>query len=253
MKLSLLTFNIARDMPLEEVIRVAKETGFAAIEFRAEANHAHGVEPSLSAEERQQVRRKMEDAYLATSCIGTSSRFESPDPEARKQMVEHTKQFVELASDLHCGRVRVFGNDLPKGVDSADCTKYVGDCLRELGEHAEPLGVDVLLEMHGQFNFWQYTLAAVEHAAHPRVDIVYNCDPRDVIAGSIAETYSHVWDRIRHIHLHELDSSYPYKELFGLLRTDGYDGYLSSEIEGSTDPERVLGLYSALFYAWARG
>ena len=253
MKLSLLTFNIVKDMPLDEVIRVAKATGFAAVEFRTEANHAHGVEPSLDAAGRRQVRRKMEDAYLAISCLGTSSRFDTPDPEARREMIEHTKPFIELASDLECGRIRVFGNDIPKDVDSADCVKYVGDALRELGDYADPLGVDVLLEMHGQFNFWKYTLAAVEHAAHPRVDLVYNCDPRDVIAGSIATTYSYVWDRVRHVHMHELDSGYPYKELFGLLREDGYEGYLSAEINASPDPERVLGLYAALFYAWARG
>ncbi|MAG37380.1 MAG: hypothetical protein CL878_14190 [Dehalococcoidia bacterium] len=252
MKLSLLTYNCAREWDLDTIIEVARRWGYAAIEFRAEADHKHGVELELDAAARAAVRRKLEGDYLVASCIGTSSRFESADSTARQQQIDRTKRYVELARDIDCDRLRVFGNDIPDGVDSRDCVRYVGDTLRTLGEFAAPYDVEVNLEMHGQFRFWRYTVGAVEHAGQPNIGIVYNCEPSDVIAGSVEETYSHVRDYIRHVHMHDFTSGYPYGPFLRLLRDDGYEGYCSSEIGGSPDPERVLAYFALLYREYLR-
>jgi len=195
----------------------------------------------------------VEDGYLEIACIGTGNRFESPEPAQRREQVDRVKRFVELAADVGCTRVRVFGNDMPQGVERDRVVGYVAESLRELGEHAEGHGVDVLLEMHGQFNYWGFARTAVELASHPRIGLVYNCDRRDLVAGSVAATYSQVRRLIRHVHLHGFTGSYPYPELFALLQRDGYDGYLSSEIEGTDGPtrEQLFAMYAALFRAWA--
>lgn len=251
MKLSLLTYDIGKDMTLPQLIAVAKKCGFAAIEFRTQLGHRHGVEREATPEQRRAIREQMEDAYLAVAGLGVSNRFESPDEAERRRNVDEVKPYIELARDVGAGFVRVFGNDMPEGVPREEVIAYVGDALDELGEFAWDYGVDVLLEMHGQFNFWKFALGAVEQANHARVGLVYNSDPRDVIAGSVRETISYVRPHIRHVHLHELDATdYPYRELLHLLRDSGYEGYLSAEIASSSDPERVLSLYAALFRAY---
>ncbi len=247
MKLSMLTFNIAQEWTLEQIIQMCRKWGYAAIEFRAELKHKHGVELDATPEQRKEVKYKLEDAYLAASGVGTSCVFENPDPAERQKMIDRAKRFIELARDIDAPHVRVFGNVIPKGVDRDECVKYVGESLRVLGEFADPMGVNVGLEMHGQFNFWKYALRAVEIADHPRIAIVYNCDNRDINGGSIAATYSYVRHRIRHIHMHEFTDIYPYKELFGLLKKDGYQGYLSAEINGGPESERLAGYYAALY------
>ena len=254
MKLCLLSYNLAREWDLPKLIAEARRLGFAALELRADARHAHGVELELSPEQRREVRDRVEDGYLEIACIGTGNRFESPEPARRQEQIDRAKRFVELAADVGCRRVRVFGNDMPAGVRRDEVVRYVGASLRELGEHAEPLGVDVLLEMHGQFNYWGFARPAVETADHPRVGIVYNCDPRDLVAGSVAATWSRVADLVRHVHMHGFDGAYPYPELFELMLADGYDGYLSSEVEmrePQPSAEQYLALYAALFRAWA--
>ena len=254
MKLTLLTYDIAKHWDLPELIGVAQKCGFAGIEFRTALGHGHGVELEATPAQRRTIKEQMEDAYLAIAGIGTSERFESPALGERRTHIDTTKRYIELAHDLEAGRVRVFGNDMPPGVPREDVIRYVGDALRELGEFAEDSGVDVLLEMHGQFNFWKFTRGAVEHAQHPQVGLVYNCDPRDVIAGSVSETYRYVWEHLRHVHMHELDAEdYPYAELLQLLFDDEYEGYLSAEIAGSSDPERVLSYYAALYRARMAG
>jgi sugar phosphate isomerase/epimerase len=128
---------------------------------------------------------------------------------------------------------------------------YVADALLELSSFAEPHGVDVLLEMHGQFNYWYFARSAVERAAHEGVGLVYNCDVRDVVGGSIGATYDRVRHLIRHVHMHAFTRGYPYPELFGLLQRDGYRGYCASEIDQEVPtPEDYLLMYGQLFRAW---
>jgi sugar phosphate isomerase/epimerase len=258
MKLSLLTYNMARTWELPKILEFARQAGYAGLEFRAEANHKHGVELEASAEARREIRYRIEDAYLEAACLGLSSRFDTPDTAKRRDVVERTKRYVELAADINCRRIRVFGNDMPKeGLNGEPpparetVLHYVGDALRELAEFAAPHGVDVLLEMHGQFNYWHFALTAVEHAGHTGVGLVYNCDQRDVSGGSIAAVYGRVRHAIRHVHMHAFTRGYPYPELFALLQRDGYAGYLSSEIDAAEPTqEDYLAMYAQLFRAW---
>lgn len=249
MKLSIDTYVICGNMELGKLIDVAKSNSYAGIEFRAESGQKHGVEPETSKVQRREIKRKMADAGMATSCISTSVRYESPDRTERAKNIERAKQFVELAADIDCGRIRTFGNDFPKGVEKKEVIKYVGESLREAAEFSADYNVDVLLEMHGDFYYWEYCLNAVKIADHPNVAINYNSDNRDLVDGSVAQTYRHVAGYLRHVHMHDLaDLTFPYKELFQLLKDGGYDGYMSLELGYSGgDPETVMKLYAALY------
>ncbi len=253
MKLSLLTYDLGRHWGLAKLIEVAKACGFAGIEFRAEEGHQHTVELERTAAERRRIREQMEDACLEAVGIGTSCRFDSTDSSVRAANREQAQRYVQLAADIGARRIRVFGNEMPPGAPREDCIRWVGESLRKVGEFAEPLGVDVLLEMHGQFNYWRFARGAVEAAAHPRVALVYNSDPRDLVAGSVASTLGYVRGLVRHVHMHTFTDGFPYPELFAWLAADGYDGYCSSEIEGIDVPtrEQYFAMYASLFRAWA--
>jgi sugar phosphate isomerase/epimerase len=259
MKLSLLTYNMAKSWELPRIVQFARAGGFAGVEFRTDSNHKHGVELDTTPEQRRVIRESIEDGYLEVACLGLSSRFDTTDEARRREIVDRTKRYVELAGDLNCHRLRVFGNDMPKEgpsggapPDRESVIRYVGDALRDIAEFADTRGVDILLEMHGQFNYWHFARTAVEHAAHSRVGIVYNCDNRDLIAGAVAPTYERVRHLIRHVHMHAFTRGYPYPELFGLLQRDGYTGYLSSEIDQEIPTaEDYLLMYGQLFRAWS--
>jgi sugar phosphate isomerase/epimerase len=70
--------------------------------------------------------------------------------------------------------------------------------------------------------------------------------------GSVAADFNLVKDRLGYVHLHDLtDEAYPWRELLGLLRSAGYDGYCMAECNPpSSDPERVLNYFRSLFYAY---
>ena len=249
MKLSLDTYGIGTDLTLDELLELLPASGYKAVEFRCESQQQHGVELALGPEERQEVRTRITNAGLDISCLSTGQRYDSPDPVVRQAAIVRTKRFVDLAADLGCGRIRVFGNDFPEGVKRSEVIRYVGESLRACGEHAEGRDVDVLLEMHGEFYHWTYALSAVEIADHPNVALNYNSDPRDLVDGSLRDTWSHVKGQIRHVHLHNLeDGAFPYKELFALLAHVAYGGYLSVELPHQGGGERrIITLYAALY------
>ena len=52
---------------------------------------------------------------------------------------------------------------------------------------------------------------------------------------------------IRNVHITEIYSNYPWRELFRLLRDSGYDRYTLCEAAETKEPERFLRYYAALW------
>jgi sugar phosphate isomerase/epimerase len=251
MKLSLLTFNLGREMDLDQLIGVYHDTAVEGVEFRAEADHKHGIELERTPEERAAIKAKCEDAGMPIACIATGCRFESLDDAERQAEIDRAKEFTDLAADVGCERIRVFGNAFPPGADKQEVINNVGAALHEIGEHSAARGVNVNLEMHGDFYWWEYALEAVEIADHPRVGIVYNCDGRETEFGPISRFVDPVIEHIRHVHMHDLETGYPYKALMGMLKHAGYTGWMSLECSPSEEPERVIAIYAAYWQEMA--
>jgi sugar phosphate isomerase/epimerase len=251
MKLSIDSYVICTDWTLDKIIEVCRSAGYAGVEFRAESEQKHGVELEATPAQRREIRRKLEDGYLEASCISTSQCMSYQEKATLRANIDRAKRYVDLAADIDCLGIRVFGDGdrIAPEADARDAMCRAGDALREVAEHARDTVVTVLFEMHGQFNLWKYALGAVDQANHPNAALNYNCDPRDLVAGSVRETYSRIRGRFEHVHMHDLeDQRFPYLELFRLLQQDEYEGYCSLEVnyEGG-DPEKVMSLYGALW------
>src|SRR5436309_2828649 len=60
MKLGIVTYNIAKDWDISTIIKNCAETKFQGAELRT--SHAHGVEVSLSKEQRAEVKQRFRDS-----------------------------------------------------------------------------------------------------------------------------------------------------------------------------------------------
>ena len=131
MKLGFTTYQLPQNLNFEESIRLAKKTGCAGIDFRTGNVYKHGVEVSLSPEERRQMRRMLEDNYLELASINSEYSFDNPDENERRKSIEGAKQCCLLASDFGSRLVRLFGNII-RTDDAHETVKYVSDAIREV-------------------------------------------------------------------------------------------------------------------------
>lgn len=143
MKLALDTYSIDTDLTLRDIVELLPANGFEGVEFRCEAGQKHGVEPEIPKQERRRILTFLNNAGLDVTCLSTSQRFEYPDLSERQRAIERSKQFIDLAADLNCPGIRVFGNDFPPGIPKMQVVQYVGESLAELGGYAEGSGVDI--------------------------------------------------------------------------------------------------------------
>lgn len=252
MKLGLLTYNVAPSWDLATLLGKAKALGFEGVSFRVDRGHAHGVELNLNPAQRQEVREGVAAAGLEICGLSGGCYYDSLDTEELRQQIEHTKDLLQLTADVGAPGLKVFGNNFheEEGVPRQQTIKQIVSALKECAQFGAELGVEVRFEMHGDLNPWQYSVKIMEIADESNLSLIYNSDPRDVVDGSIRETLEHIRPWLRHVHLHDLSDTFPYRELFRFLVEVNYDGYTVAELPGSPDPERVLRYFRALWQAY---
>jgi len=246
MLLGCVTYNVLKDMDLETVIKTLEATGLEAVELRT--THRHGVEPSLSAEDRERVKGRFQRAKVRLLSYGTTCEFHSPDAAERRNQVEIGKQFVDLAHDTGAWGIKVRPNGLPQGVPMETTVKNIGAGLRELGEYGEGKGVEIWLEVHGRETQKPPVCADIMRATkHPNVGICWNSNPMDIENGSVRQSFELLKPWLKSVHINELSNDYPWRELFRLLREANYERYTLCETAESKEPERFLRYYRALW------
>ena len=245
--LGCVTYNILKDWDLETIIRNLEDAGFEAVELRT--GHKHGVEPSLTAPQREQIRARFQKTKVRLLSFGSTCEFESPDAEVRRKQVEIGKQWVDLAHDTGAWGVKVRPNGLPKGVPMETTIQNIAASLRELGDYGRGHGVEIWMEVHGPTTQNPPVSAAIMKATqHDNVGVCWNSNETDVVNGSVKQNFELLKPWIRNAHINDLSNNYPWRELFTLLRDSGYERYTLCEVDpASKEPERFLHYYRALW------
>lgn len=256
MKLGLVTYNLAADWDLDTIIRRCQELGLAAVEFRT--THKHGIEPTLTRQQRGEVRKKLADSGLSMWSLGSVCEYHSPDPAVLAKNIEDSQRFINLAADIGAKGVKVRPNGLPKEVSEDQTLEQIGRSLRTVGEAAASAGVEIWCEMHGSGTSEPRRMRRImDIANHPKVGVTWNSNGVDVKNGSVKESFELMKGRIYCVHINELVSGYPYRELFSLLNAAGYDRYVLIEAQAlksgnADDTVRFLRFYKALWEELSR-
>jgi len=253
-RLGIVTYNIAANWDRPTILRVCKNVGLAAVEFRT--THKHGVEPALSTAERREIKKQFADAGVEIWGTGSVCEFHAPDPAVVKKHIETCKQFAQLTADIGGKGVKVRPNGLPKGVEPAKTLDQIGKALTECGQAADAAGVEIWVEVHGPgTSHPPHVKTFMEACGHPKVGLTWNSNAADIKDGSVAEYFKLLRPWIRSCHINTLYNDgkgvYPYRELFRLLRETGYDRVTLAELgKGMPDVdsgEEFLRYYKALW------
>jgi sugar phosphate isomerase/epimerase len=249
-QLGIVTYNIAKDWDLTTILTRLDALGYEGVELRT--THAHKVEVNLTKAQRDEIRERFEDSVVQLAGLGSAFEYQATDPAIVRKNIEGTKEYVRLAHDLGAPGVKVRPNGVPRGAELDATLQRIGGALHEVGQDASDFGIQIRVEVHGAVTSQLENFAKILHYAdHPNVYACWNSNPTDVKNGSIKDSFALVGDRIQEVHLRDLtDENYPWRELFALLKARNYEGFTLAEIPESTDPDRVLRYFRALWLAY---
>jgi sugar phosphate isomerase/epimerase len=250
MRLGLVTYELAKDWTVETILKNCETTQFEGVELRT--GHAHGVEVSLSKEQRQKVKQQFADSKVELMGLGSAFDFHTPDPAKLKRDMEATKAYILLAHDLGTHGVKVRPNGLPKEVPKDKTLEQIGRSLRELGEFGAEHGVQIRLEVHGPETSLPPNIKTIlDVANHPNVGACWNCNDTDLAGQGFEHNFDLLKDRIFSVHMRDLFlEQYPFRRLLQRLNEIAFTGYCLAEIPVSADPVRVMRYFRALWLAY---
>jgi sugar phosphate isomerase/epimerase len=254
-QLGTISYNIGAAWDLATLLQVCKLAGFSMVELRT--SHAHKVEPDLSADQRRDVRKQIEDSGVRLWGFGSVCEFHAAEPLVVKKNIDDCRAFCRLAADLGAKGVKVRPNGVPKGAELSKTLDQVGKALEVCGRAADDHGVEIWVEVHGAVTQNPANMRAIMDACgHKSVGVCWNSNPTDVKDGSIKEAFDLLRKDIKSCHINELSSGYPYRELFSSLKSIGYDRVTLMECAGvpeapgSKNPDaaiRFMRYYKALW------
>ncbi len=254
-KLGTVTYNVPKDWDLPTLLKVCKETGVAAVECRT--THKHGVEVTLTADQRKDVKKQFADSGVVFWGCGSVCEFHAADTGVVKKHIEDCKKFVDLVKDIGGTGVKVRPNGVPKGADEQKTFEQIGYALKHCGKAAADAGVEIWVEVHGAITQIPKNMKTImEACGHKSVGVTWNSNPNadEVQKGSVAAAFELLKPWIKSCHINELGNDatgkYPYRELFKLLREMKYDRYTLCEVGTAYDPEKGAAYFKEYKATW---
>ena len=239
-------------LSLTETIETARRFGYDGIEPRLDSKHTHGIEVSLTSEERKAVREQVAESGVELACLATSITY--TDPSKTEESIAQTIERIDLAGDLGVPVIRVFGGRInadlisrllkrnnPEGAVREKAINLLVSSLNSVANHALDRGVTVCIETHDDWCDPAHIATVVGRVNHPAIAVNWDImHPVRTANVSMDDAFQALKPWIRHLHIH--DGSKSSKELLPigtgdidhrraleLLTEMGYEGYISGE------------------------
>lgn len=193
---------------LEQVLHTAMECGYAGVEMRGLLEHVDlRQSPTFQPAHRAAVRQQFADAGIALYCLGSSARF--ADARHRDASVIKTRDYIEMAADLGCPMVRVFGGS-PGPDDTIEAaTQRVADSLSELAPFAEAHNVAIVLETHDAFLTGERVAGVLERVNRPSVGVIWDVCNSFYTGEPFQTTYAGIAPYLKHVHVKDAIAERP--------------------------------------------
>jgi sugar phosphate isomerase/epimerase len=236
MQLGLVTYLWGEHMDLPTLLASCQQAGLRGVELRTQ--HQHGVEPILTAEQRQEVKQRFADSGIQLVGYGSNAEFHANDPAVVRQNIDQTKEFIRLMHDCGGSGVKVKPNGFVKDVPREKTIEQIGKALNEVAEYGYNYGQQIRVEVHGKGTSELPVVRDIFRiATHPNVTVCWNSNGEDLAGAGLEANFQMVKDRFgATCHVRELDDQdYPYATLMKLLRAMDYEGWVL--LECRTKPE----------------
>lgn len=245
MKLSFATLGCP-DWKIEDIAKNAKEMGFDGVELRGvEGEH---IGPDESDESLNVVKKTFEDVGIKICAIMGYSKFTTDDQAIRQGDIDVARKFLDVAKHIDCPVLRVFGGAFSEDLDLDGNIERVAEGLKQVAEHAEATGVKIALETHDAWTQGANVKLVVDAVGSPMVGACWDVG-NSFFDEPLAKTCELLGDRVFHVHFKDVgteddkhvsklpgDGDVDLKMAMSLIKSSGYDGYLSFEWEKKWEP-----------------
>ena len=242
MKLAFMS-SVLPKKTLTELLAIGVHYGYEGIEFRPEWEHGHGIELTASADRRKDIAKELADSLLEGCALSPGVKFCSPDVQQRDAQLESLRKYVQLAADVGIGRLRVFGDPIPKDGQRAACYTYQAEYLARAAVEAEQAGVTIVLETHMNFRAFDAGEMLYRTGYPSALRVNWHLDHFLGHGEDVDEAYRHVKGRVAHVHFSiGADGAVPdhIRRQAELLADEGYEGFFSVELIGPDNPQAVM-------------
>jgi sugar phosphate isomerase/epimerase len=237
-----LTSAVAPQWTAKQLVEAAVKYGYAGVELSAGAGCKHGVELDTSESTLRDARTLFSDNGVGIACLGTPVSFHAAEQEARQKALEELERYIDIADVLATPYVRIFGGEIPPGIEVAGAADYISDCLAEAASFAEQRSATLLVETFGTFRNSRFLREIIKQVYSPRLGALWNVPETVRGLEPVADTYDSLCDHIRHVHLADYEyfeertavapaefgeGFVPVGQAIGVLADGGYHGYLA--------------------------
>ena len=230
MQLGLVTYLWGKDWDLPTLLKNCETSNVLGLELRTQ--HAHGVEPSLSKRERNEVRKRFADSPVTLLGYGSNAQFHENDPQKLKTNIELAKSYIELIHDCGGTGVKVKPNGFVKDVPQEKTIAQIGKALAEVADYGQNFGQQIRVEVHGKgTSLLPHIAAMMKVADHPNATVCWNCNSQDLEGDGLKANFKMVKKYFGDtVHVREMNvGTYPYQQLFDLFVEMDYAGWILLE------------------------
>jgi len=248
MKLSFTTLGCP-DWSFEKILDESQRMGFTGIEVRGIERVMRADQiPYFFPENAEKTKAALRDKGLTLVGFGTSVYFH--DDANFENALEEGRLAIDVCVRMGIPGIRVFGDTITGNQDAV--TKNVIKGLRILCEYARGKSVNVLLEIHGNFDRLETVMPVVEKVKDcPEFGIIWDIEHSyKVYEDKWPVFYEGIKPWVRHTHFKDViktgdkfeicipgDGVVPMGDIYRTLVADGYQGWYSLEWEKMWHPE----------------
>ncbi len=242
----------------QQAIQAALDMGYQGIEWRMIDGEL--VSAKTPPETARRIRSRMESSGLASCALDSSIHLAVAPGDTRDSMVREGRGMVRLAAELGTRMLRVFIGQYPPGTPRDTALQWARDSLGEILPDAARAGVALALEVHsfegrgknvdGTSDSSLCRMVA-DALRSPSLGILWDVtNPLDE-GEPLSETWANVRDHLLYLHVKDArrraaggleyvpcgEGEFDLPEMMRLLRSHGFDGWLSFEWEKKWHPE----------------
>lgn len=231
LRFSVCVETIFRDMPFEQRLEHIRDQGFSAFEFWKRDGKDMNITLAL----------KLALNLEVSAFIGSSASL--VDPAQRTQFLDDITRAAGLAVDLSCANLIIHSGPALPNVPRAQQQASIIAGLREAALIAADAGVTLVIEPLNQIDhpgtyltFSDEGFEIIRAVNSPHVRLLFNIYHQQISEGNLSMRISDNLALIGHIHVADVPGRHEpgtgeinYEHMFGLLREQGYQGYVGLE------------------------